>query len=144
MGASGDGHTTDWDLSWWGSTCDELSAFGISIDPNTNYVYVGTNCGLAISENAGHTWRFVDPTPATPADDVWDVVVHDGIIDLIGDDGDQRSIDGGSSWTSGALPGRLGSIDASPHEPDVLFATTGAGRDWPSGNPTTAGRLGRN
>ena len=53
---------------------DEPSAFGISIDPsNPNRVYIGTNCGLAISDDRGLTWRFVDPTPADGADDVWDV-----------------------------------------------------------------------
>ena len=78
---------------------DEPSAFGISIDPdNPNNVLIGTNCGLAISDDRGQTWRFVDPTPSDGADDVWDVVVHHGgIIDLIGDDGHRRSSDGGVS-----------------------------------------------
>ena len=132
---------------------DEPSAFGISIDPsNTNRVYIGTNCGLAISDDRGLTWRFVDPTPADGADDVWDVIVHDrGIIDLIGDDGHQRSTDGGGIWTSaGFLPGGLGSIVVSPDEPDVLFATTGTlvwespdgGNTWTGlTNPNGQGRI---
>ena len=50
----------------------------------------------------------------------------DGIIDLIGDDGHQRSTNGGVSWTSaGVLFGGLSSIAVSPDEPNVLFATTG-------------------
>ena len=132
---------------------DEPSAFGISIDPsNPNRVYIGTNCGLAISDDRGLTWRFVDPTPADGADDVWDVIVHDrGIIDLIGDDGHQRSTDGGGIWTSaGFLPGGLSSIVVSPDEPDVLFATTGTlvwespdgGNTWTGlTNPNVQGRI---
>ena len=68
---------------------DEPSAFGISIDRrNPDRVYVGTNCGLAISNDAGATWTFVDPTPNDPATNVWDVVAHHGqIVDICGDDG---------------------------------------------------------
>src|SRR6185503_15778704 len=98
---------------------EEPSAFGISIDPaNPQNIYVGTNCGLAISNNSGATWQFVDPTPGDQADDVWDVVAHGGIIDIFGDDGHQRSTDGGANWTTAALPlpSGQGSIASSPDE----------------------------
>lgn len=104
---------------------EEPSAFGISIDPrNPNRVYVGTNCGLAISNDAGATWIYVDPTPNDPATNVWDVVAHHGqIVDLCGDDGHFRSVDAGVTWTPGSgLPSGLCSIAASPHERDVVFA----------------------
>ena len=104
---------------------EEPSAFGISIDPrNPNRVYVGTNCGLAISNDAGATWNYVDPTPNDPATNVWDVVAHHGqIVDLCGDDGHFRSVDAGATWTAGSgLPSGLCSIAASPHERDVVFA----------------------
>lgn len=104
------------------------SAFGIAVDPEqTANVYVGTNCGLAISNDAGATWSFVDPTPDDPATNVWDVVVHHGgTIDLCGDDGHARSTDGGGSWTLGSgLPSGRCSIAASPHEAEVLFAAVG-------------------
>src|SRR5207248_3202998 len=80
----------------------EPAAFGIAIDPaNATHVFIGTNCGLAISLDAGATWTFRDPTPADRADNINDVVVHHGgIIDLCGDDGHQRSIDGGTTWTT--------------------------------------------
>lgn len=129
---------------------NEPSAFGISIDPdNAQNVYIGTNCGLAISNNGGVTWTYVDPVPfddlgnPDPADNIWDVVVHDGgIIDLVGDDGHQRSTDGGVTWTTATtdllFPG-LSSIAVSPDEPYVLFATAGrfafqsvdGGASWP-------------
>ena len=106
------------------------AAFGIAIDPaNSQNVYIGTNCGLAISNDGGTTWTFVDPTPGDLADDVWDVVVHHGgIIDLVGDDGHRRSIDGGATWTTATgtpLQSGRSSIAASPDEQDVLFATVG-------------------
>ena len=80
----------------------EPAAFGISIDPaNATRVFVGTNCGLAMSTNNGATWNFVDPTPGDRATNIWDVVVHHGgIIDLCGDDGHLRSTDGGANWTT--------------------------------------------
>lgn len=106
----------------------EPAAFGIGIDPDdaTN-VYVGTNCGLAFSKDRGMTWGYVDPTPGDLATDVWDVVVHHGgIVDLCGDDGHLRSVDGGASWVSGTgLPSGTCSIAASPNEANVIFATVG-------------------
>jgi photosystem II stability/assembly factor-like uncharacterized protein len=107
---------------------EEPSAFGISIDPDEpQKAYVGTSCGLAISNDHGITWRAVDPTPDDAANNVWDVVVHhNGIIDICGDDGHLRSTDGGSSWKSGSgLLSGICSIAASPYEEDVIFVTVG-------------------
>ena len=39
-----------------------------SIRANADRVFVGTNCGLAISTDNGATWTFVDPTPGERAD----------------------------------------------------------------------------
>jgi photosystem II stability/assembly factor-like uncharacterized protein len=134
----------------------EPAAFGISIDPaNTNRVYIGTNCGLAISQNAGATWTFTDPTPVDLADDVRDVIVHHGgIIDLCGDDGHRRSTDGGATWTTATaspLPSGRCSLAVSPDESYVLFAVVGVsifesddgGQTWPVtyANPTPQGRI---
>ncbi|MEK7408167.1 MAG: sialidase family protein [Acidobacteriota bacterium] len=111
---------------------DEPSAFGISIDfENPQNVYVGTNCGLAISNDGGVNWRFVDPTPNDGAWDVSDVIVHHGgIIDTCGDDNHRRSTDGGATWTTAGADGTplnagLCSLAVSPDEPYVLFATVG-------------------
>ena len=137
---------------------EEPSAFGIAFDPEqANNVYVGTNCGLAISTDAGTTWRFVDPTPNNGANDIWDVVVHHGgTIDLCGDDGHRRSTDGGTTWTTAAatgtpLPAGICSIAASPDERHVLFAVSGTlifetddgGGSWNTefANPSEQGRI---
>lgn len=135
---------------------DEPAAFGISVDPsNSLNVYIGTNCGLAISNDGGATWRYVDPTPANQADDIWDVTVHHGgIIDLCGDDGHRRSTDGGTTWTTATgiplFSGRC-SIAASPDESYVLFAVVGlsifesddGGGTWNTSfvNPAAQGRI---
>jgi hypothetical protein len=127
---------------------DAPSAFGIAVQADApQNVYAGTNCGLAISNDFGASWRFVDPTPGvsrckdgSDACDVWDVVVHHGgIIDICGDDGHYRSTDGGGTWSGGTLPwqvpanpgdppvpGGRSSIAASPDESYVLFVADDA------------------
>jgi hypothetical protein len=136
---------------------DEPSAFGIAIDPaNAQNVYVGTNCGLAVSTNAGVNWTFVDPTPANGADDIWSVIVHHGgIIDVCGDDGHRRSTNGGVTWTgptgTGLGSGRC-SLAVSPDEANVLYAVRGVtimesfngGGSWSAfapANPNGQGRI---
>ena len=117
-----------------GSAQTELSAFGISVYQfRPAKVYVGTNCGLAISEDLGDTWSYVDTDPSAGAGWVYDVVAHsgglfnDGIIDVCGSEGHQRSLDGGATWSvpSGDPPGGLCSIAVSPDDEDVLFVTVG-------------------
>lgn len=135
---------------------DNPSAFGIAIDPaNSNRVWIGTNCGVALSTDAGVNWAFIDPTPADGADNVWDVAVHDnGIVDVCGDDGHRRSTDGGATWTTATtspLPSGRCSITVSPDEAVVLFAVVGTairesdngGGSWPNAlvNPRAQGRI---
>lgn len=134
----------------------EPAAFGIAVDPaNTNRVFIGTNCGLAVSTNAGATWTFIDPTPGDTANDITDVIVHHGgIIDVCGDDGHLRSTNGGTTWTTAAavpLTGGQCSLAVSPDEDYVLFAVVGtsifesddAGQSWPNtyANPSAQGRI---
>jgi photosystem II stability/assembly factor-like uncharacterized protein len=123
---------------------DEPSAFGIAVEPGANQnVYIGTNCGVARSTDSGATWTFVDPTPATTAGDVWDVVAQTGgLVDICGADGHLRSTDGGVTWTADAglgIPTGRCSIAASPDESYVLFVvasdnnvyeTDDAGATW--------------
>ena len=137
----------------------EPAAFGIGVRPDApQNVFIGTNCGVARSTDGGVTWSFVDPTPATPASDVWDVHVQgggptsQGIVDICGDDRHYRSTDGGTTWTGGSagLPAGQCQITSSPDESYVLLATVGsrifesddAGATWPSEltNPGTGSR----
>ena len=136
----------------WGQ--GNFAAMGISINPaNSDEVYIGTACGLAVTKDAGITWEFIDP----PADHVnkiigqwfggwknhpllksmhqptkiWDVVVHDnGIVDVCGEEGHFRKIPNSFSWSTSidpslGLPGGICSIAVSPHEPNVLFSVVG-------------------
>jgi hypothetical protein len=140
----------------------EPSAMGIGIRPDApSNIFVGTDCGVAISTDSGSTWRFVDPTPLTPAGDIWGVVVQgggptgQGIVDVCGDDGHFRSTDGGTTWVGGPVagltPGGPCSIVASPDESYVLFAVVGTqifesddgGVTWPTqfANPSRQGRI---
>jgi hypothetical protein len=136
----------------------EPSAFGIAFDPeNAAHVFVGTNCGLAKSEDSGVTWRYINPNPSAGDTKVFSVIVHHGgIIDTCGLNGHRRSVNGGAEWTgpkAGGLPlpsGRC-SIAASPDEASVLFATVGTrifetdtgGLSWDTQfvNPKPQGRV---
>lgn len=140
---------------------EEPSAYGIAIDPDKpKNVYIGTNCGLAVSTNSGLSWTIVDPTPKDGAGTVQDVIVHhNGIIDLCGSDGHQRLIPGGATWTTAtslpAIPNTSSlwpcSISVSPDEPYVIFVVAGTtlyesrdgGLSWPTtyANPNPQGRI---
>lgn len=137
-----------------GNFCDlyetraQPHAFGIAIDSQRPaHVVVGTNCGVAISNDSGATWRYARPWTGQVSgynEVVWSAVVHHGgIIDICSDRGHFRSQDDGRTWRSadrGAQPlaGGTCSIVVSPDEPDVLFAVTGTtlsdsvdgGRRW--------------
>jgi hypothetical protein len=107
----------------------EPSAFGISIDPaEPDHVYVGTNCGIAVSDDGGSTWVYRSPITGYEAPAIIDVVAHhDGIVDVCGYFGHHRSTDYGGTWTSdyNDLPGGVCSIAASPDDEDVLFIAVG-------------------
>jgi hypothetical protein len=140
----------------------EPTAFGVRFRPDASQtIVVGTNCGVAISNDSGATWTFRDPTPATTASNIWDVSVqaggptNQGIIDVCGDDGHFRSTDNGVNWTgASALPaaarGRC-SIFPSPDESYVLFLvgldnnvyeSNDAGGTWNNlGNSGPQGRI---
>jgi hypothetical protein len=107
---------------------NEPAGTGIAVDPDSpSAVYIGTNCGLAISSDYGANWSYSNPFAPSNAGAIWDVVVHHGgIIDVCGQIGSARSTDGGASWDIGGLPMGRCSIAASPHEADVIFATRGA------------------
>ncbi len=116
-----------------GASCNatavaEPAAFGIAIQPGApQNVFIGTNCGLAVSTNSGATWTFLDPTPATSDGNiVWDVAVQaDGTLDICGDDGHFRRAAGAATFVAGDLPAGRCTLTVSPDENYVLLATNG-------------------
>ena len=137
----------------------ELGAYRIAFDPNNAArVFVGTNCGLAVSTNSGATWTYVNPRTVALAPRIFSVIVHGpkSIVDICGDMGHARSTDGGANWTTATaagtpLPAGVCSIAASPHEPNVLIAVSGTqifetsngGGSWDQtyANPSPQGRV---
>lgn len=133
------------------------SAYGISYV--SGGVYVGTDCGLAISRDSGATWTHVVPDPAAAKWRIVSVVAHgQGIVDVCGDAGIYRSTDSGATWgaASAGIGGctQLGThlIEASPFNSEVLFVTPfpdklfesgDGGRTWTSLNPPAAAHFGR-
>lgn len=133
------------------------NAYGISYA--LGGIYVGTDCGLAISRDSGATWTHVVPDPAAANWRILSVVAHgQGIVDVCGDAGIFRSTDSGATWgpASAGIGGctQQGThlMDASPFNPDVLFVTPwpdklfesdDGGRTWTSLKPPAAAHAGR-
>ncbi|HKJ95645.1 MAG TPA: sialidase family protein, partial [Gammaproteobacteria bacterium] len=137
---TGQDNTPDPGFSCSATRRTEPSAFGIAIQPDApQTVYVGTNCGLAITDDSGTTWRFIDPSPTDPADDVWDVVAQPGgIVDICGDDGHLRSTDGGLTWIAGSgLPSGRCSMAVSLDESYVLLVAASDNNIYESDNGGT-------
>src|SRR5215207_53514 len=116
-----------------GGAGTEPTGWQIAINANnTRTVFVGTNCGLARSLDAGATWDFVDPTPLDlTAEPVFAVVAHGRtIVDVIGTNGFVRSPDNGATWSAViAGPGPVAGVvttnttlAVSPGENYVLLA----------------------
>jgi hypothetical protein len=111
-----------------------FNAWGIAFDPTNNDVFVGTDCGVAVSHDLGATWTHVVPDSSSPNYAVYSVFAQPNgsggsIVDTCGADGHHRSSDGGTNWTptsSNTLPAcpfiGVHNIAASPLEPNVLFA----------------------
>src|SRR5207247_6050040 len=108
-----------------------VNAHGISFQPSSDSVYVGTDCGVAISRDHGATWTHVRLAPAGANPRIWAVNAQaGGIIDACGDAGIFRSTSSGNMWGSAAT--RVGGctqggphlLAASPLEPNVIFVTT--------------------
>jgi len=113
------------------------SGFGIGLRPGTAEVFVGTNCGLARSADAGDHWVQFDPTP----DDhltasVWDVVaLPGGRTYACGDDGLLISSDGqAGNWKSlpkpPLFPGGFCSLAVSPEDLSVVFVAFASARSF--------------
>jgi uncharacterized repeat protein (TIGR01451 family) len=138
--------SNDGGLSWSGSLppapsgcaddrAKQPSAFGIALRPGTSEVLVGTNCGLAVSNQAGDqgTWTRFDPTPDDEPSPMWDIVaLPGGKTYACGDDGLLLSDDGQPrEWKTFPKPpvfsGGYCSLAISPDDSNVVFVVFAKG-----------------
>ena len=115
------------------------NAWGISFEPASQNVYVGTDCGVAVSNDRGATWSHVAMSRT------WGVAASPGgIVDTCSDDGHHRSTNAGGSFGAATLIGSqnpggcpgLGvhAIVVAPDDSNLLFAIN-LGSSQPAPNP---------
>ncbi len=112
---------------------DIISAHGISFAPDTSRLFVGTDCGLAISDDLGQSWTHIvlDPTQPANADKTQNRVLSvlaqaGGKVIVAGEDGIWRSQDSGATWqksTTGParLRGVIHGLAVSPYAGEHIF-----------------------
>lgn len=128
----------------------EASTWNIAIPDDPvfhDFVYVATDCGIAISDDSGATWTHVDPCTAADATfcgaartyfDVAARVVGGQVqLDVCGDEGFFRSADGGTTWSTPDpnSPARRVNggtfnpcrVDTAPNEPDTVYLANYSG-----------------
>jgi uncharacterized repeat protein (TIGR01451 family) len=127
----------------------EASTWDVAIvnDPAFHqFVYVATDCGIAISGDSGATWTHVDPCAAADAPfcasqrtyfDVTARVVGGQVqVDVCGDEGFFRSPDGGTTWSAPDpnSPARANGgsfnpckVATAPAEPDTVYLANYSG-----------------
>jgi uncharacterized repeat protein (TIGR01451 family) len=103
------------------------NAWGIAFEPASQNVYVGTDCGVAVSTDRGATWTHV-----ALAQTLGVAAAPGGIVDTCSSDGHHRSTNAGGVFGaataigtggSGGCPGiGVHAIAVSPAEPNVVFA----------------------
>ncbi len=124
---------------------------GLGIDPqNPNVLYAFiVKRGLYRSPVAGQSWERVNARQATMGPILVDPREPDTLY-LVGEDGFQRSDDGGKSWRQlGTIPGGMAmSISQDQQEPDTFYAAAGgrvlkstdSGESWqPTGEGLSKG-----
>lgn len=93
------------------------------IDRMGGVFYVGTDCGLAVSDDDGATWDHMRVAGANRR--VWSVDAHHGVVDICSTAGHLRYDPSDGSWTDPGLDScaeeSVSSIAASPDEADILF-----------------------
>ncbi|HKD78233.1 MAG TPA: sialidase family protein [Candidatus Angelobacter sp.] len=104
------------------------NTWGIAFVSEGSDVFVGTDCGVAVSHDQGATWTHVGLSRT------WSIATSfGGIVDTCSDDGHHRSTDSGATFGAADPIGPAGSIQtcsgvavhgiaASPFESNVLFA----------------------
>jgi uncharacterized repeat protein (TIGR01451 family) len=110
-------------------TCkDHPNAYGISFAQGTPYVFVGTDCGVAISNSNGGSWTHKATDPAATKHGEGSVIAsrklvpgsptYTAIVDVCGQDGHHRSTDAGAHWTP---VNPHSPICAEPEEYNIMF-----------------------
>ncbi len=104
-------------------------AYGISFMPNTQKVFVGTDSGLAVSNDLGITWQYVNPQVSGIRNSIYSVIaLSNGRVITYGDSGIWMSDNGLNNWyqdqnhltVSWGIPNALA---VSPLNNDHLFFT---------------------
>jgi uncharacterized repeat protein (TIGR01451 family) len=129
-------------------TCiNHPNAYGIAFAKGTSYVFVGTDCGVAISNNYGGSWNHTITDPHATRHGEASVIASrriipgstsaiSAIVDVCGQDGHHRSTNAGATWTP-VNPGSpkcaeppyhdlmfTHAISRSPYESNVLFVAS--------------------
>ncbi|HSB74754.1 MAG TPA: hypothetical protein VLC12_03840, partial [Terriglobales bacterium] len=135
---------------------DSLSIGALAVAPsNPNVIYIGTGqpeqsrydtvdgAGVFRSNDGGKTWRLLGLSGTRHIGRIWvdprnpDVVVVAALGHIFGPNDERgvfRSEDGGKHWQKVLfVDANTGAIDlaADPAQPDVMFAATWQGREWP-------------
>jgi photosystem II stability/assembly factor-like uncharacterized protein len=135
---------------------DSLSIGALAVAPsNPNILYIGTGqpeqsrydtvdgAGVFRSDDSGKTWRLLGLSDTRHIGRIWvdprdaDVVVVAALGHIFGPNEERgvfRSEDGGKHWKKVLfVDDNTGAIDlaADPAQPDVMFAATWQGREWP-------------
>ena len=100
------------------------TGYDISFQAGTTRVAVGTDCGLAISDDNGETWRIEQVNGADGT--VRGVAFNGGIVETCGDQGHWRYIVASGTWRSGALGNNVRctqphAIAVSPANSNVVY-----------------------
>ena len=75
------------------------SAFGISFEPGTRKIFVGTDQGLAVSEDLGSTWSIINSSSNSSPSAVYAVLaLSNGRVLTYGESGLWMSADGATKW----------------------------------------------
>jgi photosystem II stability/assembly factor-like uncharacterized protein len=154
--------STDGGLSWTRPTgavpppsprcAERSSAYEVSFQPGAAVVFVGTDCGVAISRDNGATWAHTQRDPSAPVNPTRTqnaaysvLVTRNQVVMVAGADGLWRSSTGGLSWariTAGPQRGQTrinhafavspGNLDHLFHAggSQQLFQSTDAGISW--------------
>src|SRR6266851_2674562 len=88
------------------------NTWGIAFAKGTNDVFVGHDCGVAVSHDLGATWTQIQPDPSlgtnAGARGVYALKAQASasgtIVDICANDGHHRSTDGGAHWTQITTP----------------------------------------